>query len=195
MAKRIILAGILGGIAMFAWQSIAHLLLPIGRVGVKRLDNEDAVLARLQEQIYPPGFYLFPGMDETAGMNKAQQQEATRRFVEKYRAGPTGILVYHPRGQQPFAPKRFVVQFGANLIAALLAAFLLSQAAGLKSFTERLAFVTLLGVIPTLVVNVPYWNWYGFPTNYTLAQFVDQVVAFLAAGLVQASIVKPPSEA
>jgi hypothetical protein len=190
MAKRIIVAGILGGIVMFVWQSIAHMVLPLGQVGVKRMDNEEAVLSRLQENIYAPGFYFFPAPEFAPDMTRAQKQEAIRNVEPKYRTGPTGVLIYHPRGEHTFA-KQLTFQFGANLLAALLSAYLLGQASGLKSFAERLAFVTLLGAVPTLAVNLPYWNWYGFPANYTLAQFADQVLAFFAAGLVLAGIVKP----
>jgi hypothetical protein len=34
MTKRIILAGVLGGIAMFIWTAIAHMALPLGEAGI-----------------------------------------------------------------------------------------------------------------------------------------------------------------
>jgi hypothetical protein len=37
---RILLAGILGGIARFAWTSIAHMALPLGEAGIAEIPNE-----------------------------------------------------------------------------------------------------------------------------------------------------------
>lgn len=37
MGKRILLAGILGGIAMFAWSTIAHMVLPLGMTGFSEI--------------------------------------------------------------------------------------------------------------------------------------------------------------
>jgi len=187
MAKRIILAGILGGIAMFAWQSISHLVLPLGEVGVRRIHNEDAVIAHLQENIYLPGFYIFPDMEQRAGMTKEQRQAA----ILKHRTGPTGILIYDTRGSELLSAKQLLTQLGADIVVVLLAAFLLAQSGGLKGYVERLAFVTLLGAIPWLTVNVSYWNWYAFPSAYTLAQFVEYGFGFFVAGLVLAKIVDP----
>jgi hypothetical protein len=35
MAKKILLAGILGGLALFAWESLAHMVLPLGDAGIR----------------------------------------------------------------------------------------------------------------------------------------------------------------
>lgn len=39
--------------------------------------------------------------------------------------GPTGILIYHPTGSKPMSPGQLGIQFGLNLVQALLAALLL----------------------------------------------------------------------
>jgi len=41
---RVFLAGILGGIAMFVWTSIAHTVLPLGEAGIREIPNEKTVL-------------------------------------------------------------------------------------------------------------------------------------------------------
>ena len=193
MAKRIVLGGVLGGIVLFLWQSVSHLVLPLGDVGIKRIGNEDAVIAALRENISQPGFYFFPAADTPPGMSKEQKQEAMRKAEEKYRTGPNGILIYHPRGGEALSPKQLLTQLGVDIVALLVGAFLLAQASGLAGFGARVLFVALLGLLPTLVVNLPYWNWYGFPADYTLAQLADHVIGFFVAGLVLAGLVKPSS--
>ena len=61
MTKRIILAGVLGGIAMFIWTSIAHMALPLGDAGIREIPNEQAVLSAIQTNIgEQSGLYLSP---------------------------------------------------------------------------------------------------------------------------------------
>ncbi len=38
---------------------------------------------------------------------------------------------------------------------------------------------------------IPYWNWFGFPTDFIAAEAIDQVLGRFLAGLVLAAIVKP----
>ena len=47
MTTRTLMTGILGGIAMFIWTSIAHMFTPLGETGVRELPNEAAVLSAL----------------------------------------------------------------------------------------------------------------------------------------------------
>ncbi|PYI78486.1 MAG: hypothetical protein DMF05_11945 [Verrucomicrobia bacterium] len=60
---RVLLAGILGGIVMFIWTSIAHMALPLGEAGITEIPNESAVLNSMQSNIGDKtGLYIFPGL-------------------------------------------------------------------------------------------------------------------------------------
>ena len=48
--RRIVLGGILAGLALFLWESIAHMMLPLGEMGFKVMPNEPAFAAVLKEQ-------------------------------------------------------------------------------------------------------------------------------------------------
>jgi hypothetical protein len=41
-----------------------------------------------------------------------------------------------------------------------------------------------------LATNVEYWDWYGFPINYTLAYMLDKVIGFAVVGLVVAIVTR-----
>ncbi len=73
MAKKIVMAGVLGGIVLFLWQWVSHMLLPLGDAGIKRMENEEAVIAALQPNIPQPGFYFFPAPDNKPGMSSEQK--------------------------------------------------------------------------------------------------------------------------
>jgi hypothetical protein len=74
MEKRILLAGMLGGLALFLWETVAHVVSPLGEAGIRALSNEQAVLAALKENVKEPGFYFFPAPENKPGMTKQQQQ-------------------------------------------------------------------------------------------------------------------------
>ena len=190
MTKKILIAGMVAGLVLFIWESIAHIVLPLGEAGVKGLPNEVAVLASLKDNIKAPGFYFFPvGGTDQPGLTREQQQKALEKQEKMMRAGPSGILIAHPEGLAGLSAANLVIQFALDLMVMLLAAFLLARATMLAGFGARVGFVAMLGLFPTLRVDLPQWNWYGFPTAYTAAQFVMHLVGFAAGGLVLARLI------
>jgi hypothetical protein len=184
MSKKVLLWGVLGGILLFAWGAISHMALGLYESSVKNLPGEETLLPALGAAIPEPGFYFFPGMDPNA------DAAAKAKWAEKMKNGPSGILVYRPRGAEAMSPRLLVTELISNVAAVLVAAWLLSLAPGL-GFGGRVSFVTLLGLFAWLMVNVSLWNWYGFPTAYVLADFVDLVVGSLLVGLLLAWAFRP----
>lgn len=186
---RTLLAGVLGAIAMFAWSFVAHMVLPLGETGIKEIPatNETAVLNSMQTGIgNAPGLYRFPGTGGQRG------SEAMKGYQQKLDANPSGLLIYHPAGVTMKMPVMLGKEFLTELFEALVVAWLLSQTR-LTSYIGRVGFVTLAGILAAVTTNVPYWNWYGFPSAYTVAYMTTQIVAFLVAGLVVAAVIKTSS--
>ena len=77
------------------------------------------------------------------------------------------------------------------LLEAILAVFLLTQT-GIQSFGGRIGFVVLVGILAAITTNIPYWNWYGFPSNYTAAYMFTEIVGFLVVGIVAALLLPKP---
>lgn len=190
MAKRIVLAGVLGGIAMFLWGFVAHLLLPLGSAGTREIPNETAVLSAMQASLgQTSGLYLFPGLGAGPNPTTAQRNAAMKQYDQKLAANPSGLLIYHPPGAQGITPGRLGTELLTEIVETLLAVFLLAQTR-LANYASRVGFMVLVGVIAAITTNIPYWNWYGFPGSYTAAYMVTQIVAYLAAGLVAAAVLK-----
>lgn len=190
--KRIFLAGLLGGIAMFAWTSLAHLALPLGTTGVQEIPNEAPVLAAMQASLgQNSGFYFFPGLGLGPNPSKEQERAGMQDYQKKLDANPSGILIYHPAGSvKALNPRQLGAEALTEFLEALLVAFLLAQTR-LTGYVGRVGFVLVAGILAAMATNVPYWNWYGFPTNYTEAYAFTQIVGYLCVGLVAAAIVKP----
>jgi hypothetical protein len=192
MGKKI-LAGVLGGLAFFLWSFVAHDVLPLGKTGIKEIPNEQAVLASMKANMPEDGLYFLPGLGLPENATRAQQSAAMEARMHKVETGPSGLLVYHPALNFSFG-KALAFELGANIFQVLLAVILLGQTS-LTSFGARWRFVTIAGILAAISTNVSYWNWYGFPANYTLAYICTIAMGFVVAGLVAAAIVKPGSTA
>jgi len=186
--NKTLLAGVLGGAVAFVWSAIAHMNPVTGHLGLSVLsEKEDAVIAALKSNVPQPGMYFFPGMDMTKEMSKEEQDA----WAAKYKAGPTGLLLYHPGGEYPMSVKQLVIEFFSTVLCGLIAAHLLAATVG--SFACRAGKAALLGVFTWLAISVSQWNWYGFPFNLIALDAIDQVIGWLLAGFVIAKLVKPPA--
>ncbi len=188
---RVFIAGLLGGIAMFAWTHLAYTVLPLGEAGVLEIPNETAVLGTLQKNIgEKSGFYVFPGPRLGANRSDARTDNTIDHLAESVARYPSGILMYNAAGTRPIERFRWLaVEFVTELVEAILAVFLLSRTQ-LATFAKRAAFVLATGILVTIGTNIPNWNWYGFSRSYILANMFMQTVGFLFVGLVAALVLK-----
>jgi hypothetical protein len=185
---RVVLGGIAGGIVVFVWGAIAHMALPIGTMGIRQIPSEEKVLGTMKDAIREPGLYFFPGMD----MTKQATKEEEKAYEAKLKQGPSGILVIRPDGDEGITPHKLGIEAGSNIVAALLAAFVLSQVQA--RYPMRVLVVTLIGVFGFVSISVSYWNWYNFPSDFTLGEAITETVGWFLAGLVMAAIVRPVKE-
>ena len=180
---RIVIAGIVGGIAMFVWTSIAHIALPLGQVGFSQIPNEKPVLSAMQNSIGSrSGLYFFPWTD-------MKSSDAMAQVEAKMKTNPSGLLVYHPPGAAGMTTQMLIIEFIKEVVVSLIAAFLLAQTI-LLSYAARAGFVALTGLAAGLTTNVSYWNWYGFPADYTSAYSAIEIIGYIVAGLAIAAILK-----
>jgi hypothetical protein len=176
MSARVLIAGLLGAIAMFIWTSVAHTVLPLGKTGFSQLSGEPVALGAMKAATNDKdGLYFFPWVDP----NDPKMMEKSAAAIK---AGPSGLLLYHPAGHgvSDMAPT-LIEEFVKELIQSLIAAFIVSMI--VASFFSRVIAVTLIGVSGTLMTNASYWIWYKFPTDYTIAAFITDIVGAFVAGL------------
>jgi hypothetical protein len=194
MTTRIILAGVLGGIAMFIWTSIAHMVLPLGEAGIKELPNEQAVFAALRTSLGDQsGLYLFPGLGVGENPTREQKSEAMKHMGERLASNPSGLVMYYPAGARPLSMGKLLsIEFATELLESILAVFLLAQTR-IATFGGRAGFVFVAGILAAIATNVSYWNWYGFPCVYTASYMFIQVIGFLCVGLVAALVLRKGS--
>jgi hypothetical protein len=192
---KILIAALLGALAIFLWEFVAHMFTPLGEAGLSYMPAPDAVSSSLQSAIGgKAGMYIFPTGGLTAESSRAEKQKAMQRMTEEMKTKPSGLLIYKPAGTEFNFGKSLAIQFVTDLVKALLALALLSQTR-LGSFGRRVGFVVLAGVLAAILTNIPYCNWYGFNGTYTISQIATEIIGFFFAGLVIAWLYRPADAA
>jgi len=182
MTKNVTIAGVLGGIVLFIWGAVSHMMLPLGMAGLRSMSatQESAVVSAMQTAMHERAIYFFPGMDTS----RKPSPEEDAAWKAKHASGPAGIVVFNPRPGSPMSAGMLLTELASNVVAALLAALVIGFVPSLLGYGKRVLLVGLMGLLVAIDVDVSYWNWYGFPTSYLLAQLVDHFVGWLLAGLV-----------
>lgn len=179
---RVLVAALMGGIVMFIWGAVAHMALGLGNAGMFQPAAEDTVLASLHPGLgNQPGVYLLPSLSPERMHDKA----AVDAYAAKSKVSPYAFVVYLPQGEDMTDMSgQLPRQWASDTLAALALAFVMGLAA--FRFATRLGIALAAALFAWLSMLVPYWNWYRFPTSFTLAALVEQVVGWLLAGAVMA---------
>lgn len=185
--KKIVIGGVVGGLIVFVWGFVSHVVLPLGEIGFDSLPNDQPVISALEGSVPESGLYFFPGFEDHRNATKEEQAAHAARVAE----GPSGIVVYRAEGVEMMAPSYLVNEFVTSTVAALVAAWVLASLVG--GYGKRVLVVAGLGLFAFASILLSYWNWYGFPTDYTLANGFGEIFGWLLAGLAMAKIVPPPA--
>lgn len=181
---RVILAAIVGGVLLFFWGFVAHMLLPFSEQAMKPVPNEAVVIDAMRGNITENGVYAVPYLNYMKASEADQQA-----YAEKIANGPSGFLVlrtHHDIDMMPELP----IEGLSNLLAALVAALAVGGL-GVRSYGGRVGTIFAFGVVAWLSISVSQWTWYGFSTDFLISDLVDQWGGWLLAGLGMAAILKP----
>ena len=185
---KLFLVALLGALAMFVWEAVAHMVTPLGEAGISYLPNEDTVSPALASAIGDqPGLYYFPTGGLTKGSKGQEKKDGMNRIMEEMKTRPSGLLVYKPAGTTFNFGKSLAIQFLTDFVKVFLAVWLLAQT-GLVTFAGRLGFVAVVGVIAAVTTNIPLRNWDGFPGAFSLSMMFMDIVGFFLAGLAIAGL-------
>ncbi len=181
--KKILLAGLAGGFVVFLWGFVSHMLLPVGQMGFTQMPVNSPLLEAMKQNLEKDGLYAFPGLE--VGRKQTEAEDAV--WAGKYKMGPNGLLLYHPVGADPISPRRLFLQLATDIFGALLLAYLLVGIAGSTGaqvpLAKMLRIAGAAGVFSWASIEIAYWNWYGFPAAFVLAELIDQVVGWSLATL------------
>lgn len=113
---------LLSAVLVFAASFVIHMLLPIHRTDLRRVPQEDQVLAALGPFNLAPGDYALPH----AGSPAAMKDPA---FIDKMTRGPVAFITVAPSGP-PAMGASLGLWFGYIVIVSVCAAYISGRALG-----------------------------------------------------------------
>jgi hypothetical protein len=184
MGMRVLIAGIVGGIVMFAWGAVSHMVLPLGEMGFTSLPHEETLVPAMKESLTEHGMYFFPAMP-----SPEMTQEQWKEWELRYNAGPVGMIVYQPQGKPMMSPLQLGTELAFNVLAALLASFVIARTA--SPYMVRVLCYMLIGVTAWLSISASHWNWYNFTSDFAVGELITETIGWFLIGLFAGGIVKP----
>ncbi|MHC4939087.1 MAG: hypothetical protein ACYTHK_08980 [Planctomycetota bacterium] len=140
--------------------------------------DEDGLMGTLREQgIKLPGQYVFPHCAST-------EQMKDPAFIEKYDAGPSGIMILRPQGSMSMGKnlaKSFVYNVLLVLIPAYLATLGIQKGADGKLVFRFISTGVWLGCSGAVGWNMIWWNKSG---SSTAKEVFDGLVYGVIAGAI-----------
>ena len=182
MWKRVLLAGVLGGIVFFVWTFVTNAIFRFNlQVNMKPVPDERRVYAVLKENIVVPGRYV---------CNPALTKERVFPLNE-----PVFAIQYGGSGHEA-AGRAQATQLAMGFVVPLLAAGMLSVASEkiLASYFRRVLFITAIGLLFVVSASTTMSSIGGYPLHDTLLLAAYDVFTWILLGLVIAWPIKGAPE-
>lgn len=180
---RILVAGLVGGILVFFMGAFEHMALDWGGRTISRIPRDATFREHVQEQSLPPAIYMFPEMP------KEGSNAETKRFGEQWKAGPSGLLIIAPPGEDVMPPKTLILEALSNIIAALIAAWIVSLISADKPFLWRWKVVVLMAIFAWVSLVASYGIWYHFPWPFIRDDLLCTILEWSVGGAAIAGLV------
>lgn len=185
---KVLIGGLVGGVALFVWQYAAWMMLDLHRLDVEpQLANETAVIEALEGEAH--GVYWIPGMSQ----DTEPESEAYKLWESKHQRGPLAFIVYQPEGGEAMPPRTMIIGALISILGALMISWMLRGAA-ISSYLGRVAFVTGFGIVLAILVDAQMWNWMHYPIDWVKGYALDRIGGMAVLGILLGFIVTPDTD-
>ena len=179
---RILVAGIVGGILVFFMGFVEHELLGWSSRTFSDINKDAEFRDSVKEHKLPPAIYAFPQMP------KDKTPAEMDPFMKKWAAGPSGFLIVAPAGNMNM-PKMLGLEVLTNIIAALIAAWIVSLISAEKTFLWRWKVVVLIATFGWVSLVASYGIWYHFPWPFIRDDLLCTILEWCVGGAAIAGLV------
>lgn len=190
--KRIVIAGLSSGLALFFWGFVSWVVLPWHNMTFRELPGEARVREVLRDEMKESGSYFIPWLHESQMTDAASTEKAMAEMTERHRQGPVVQVFYQVDGAEPMAPhvllRGVIIDLLIGFVAAVMVGLTLDPTRG---FSRRFGIVLATGLFTVLMTHVTDWNFMYRPLDYTLVMCADHLVGATIVGLIVAAIVRP----
>ncbi|MGI8982010.1 MAG: hypothetical protein ACR2FY_22485 [Pirellulaceae bacterium] len=181
---RILVAGIVGGILVFFMGFFEHAVLNWGGREIHSLPSDGYFRELFKEEKLEHKVYTFPAMPD-----KGKGAEDQQRYADEWKAGPSGFLIIAPPGEEPMSGMTLVLELVTNIIAALIAAWIVSLLSQEKPFLWRWKVVVLMAIFGWVSLSASYGIWYRFPWPFIRDDLLCTILEWCVGGAAIAGIV------
>lgn len=164
---------LLSGVAVFIVSALIWTVLPHHKKDIRKLPNEDAVMAAVKGTA--PGQYGFPNPGDMAGWKDPAWQA-------KYAAGPVGFVNVIPAAP-PGMGRQLVLSFSMYLLISIFVGYLTSRT--LAPGTDYLQVFRVAGTVAFLGNGMAVVHdsiWFGRQWGNTVRHLIDSLVYGLVTG-------------
>lgn len=151
------LAAVIGGILLFLFDGAFQAIPGIGVRSVERLQTNALTTADFDTKANRMSYLL---TDNTVSFIATQSSD------------------YYNM------PRFFIIEFFTALAIAWLLALLFTRMKGF-GLKDRLLFTVGFALIASFAIHLPYWNWWGFSSPYTLGVVLKTIVGWLLVAFIQ----------
>jgi hypothetical protein len=182
VAKKVIVAGVLGGLVMMVWMILVNGILGFNsRINMKRIADERVVFETLKHNITEPGRYVCNPEVTSEGFPGGE---------------PVFSILYGGMGHEA-AGRNMLIQLPFFFIAPIVAAWMLSVTSKetLASLPRKVAFVACIGLLLGVWGHLGNYGIGGYPLASTIALIAHDLALWALVGLVLAWRIRPEAQA
>lgn len=178
MLKRVIVAGVLGGVVMIVWAFVVNgMFWFTKRVAMKDVPDERAVYEVLKKNIVAPGRYVCNPALTPSGFPLNE---------------PVFGITYSGTGHET-AGREQLIHFATAFLATIIAAGMLAMASNriLASYFRRVLFFAVIGLLIAVFSDLPKSGISAYPMHDALLWAAYDVAMWIVVGFVVAPVIKP----
>jgi hypothetical protein len=175
--KKALIGALVGGIILFAWQSISWTVTGIHDDGYRYVPNQDAILDVLSKNLPAEGQYMVPR--SAPGVSSEEEMQ----YNEQMNGKPWAVITYHSSFQFNMVTpiiRGFLICF----VSALLACWIIRRFdPAYKTFISIFSAVLSFGVICFVYVWYTQRNWFHTPWDVLWGELIDNLVSWALCGV------------
>ena len=179
MTKKIIIAGILGGVTLMVLTFLVNGLLRFNvSINMKQIQEEQLVYETLKETILEPGRYVCNPQLTAEGIYPEEE--------------PVFSILYGGVGHEA-AGSLMLIGLVVYIFTPIIGAWLLSQTSNevLNSYGKKVLFFVAIGLIIALFTDLTRYGIGDYPVGDVLLLGLNHIITWTVVGLVIAWMMKP----
>ncbi len=173
---KLLLAAILGGLAMFIWGAVSHMMLPTYNGALQKFTHEDAVTQAIIANAPTSGTYFLPNVQSVPlEASKEEKKVAEDAVMEKSMKGPS-VFAFVRVGEFGSWFPRLGGELAAGILAVLVLGWMRLRM-GVTRYSDRVMASVCIGVLVILSMTMLHQNWYDAGWAFVIA---EQLIRWLA---------------